>query len=89
MKKYLITEACVACDICRAACPQEAILPGEHLYGCGRETCRGCPESEACESQIPAIRGPFLIDRAKCDGCGLCVRACVLGAIVEEESDAA
>lgn len=89
MTRYVIEEECVACDMCRPACPEDAILPGEHLYGCGRDTCVGCPVADECETQIPAIRGPYTIDQTRCTACGDCVPTCVLGAIVVEEPDAA
>lgn len=91
MPRYTITEACVACDICRPFCPAGAILPGEHLYGCGRMTCQGCPAAESCEMQVTAIRGAYVIDQKRCDSCGACVTSCVVGAIAEDDeaSDAA
>jgi len=37
-----ITEDCVACDVCRAECPVDAISEGEDIYIIDPEVCVEC-----------------------------------------------
>lgn len=37
-----ITEACINCDVCAPACPNEAISPGERIYEIDPERCTEC-----------------------------------------------
>lgn len=48
MPRY-ITEDCVACGACEAACPEEAITEGDPQYVINPEKCSDCGEcQEVC-----------------------------------------
>ena len=37
-----ITDACINCDVCLPACPNEAIYPGETIYAINPALCTEC-----------------------------------------------
>ena len=39
---YKITEACISCGACAAACPMQCISQGEDRYEIDKEKCIGC-----------------------------------------------
>ena len=54
-------------------------------------TCRACPNppcARACPQGALKLRqgGGVLLDPAKCAGCGLCKKACIIGAVFWDEA---
>ena len=47
---YQITEQCVACGLCKDACPVEAISEGSPLYMIDADKCIDCG---ACAGECP------------------------------------
>lgn len=51
-----ITEACINCDVCAPACPNEAIYPGERIYVIDPERCTECVghfDEPQCQTVCP------------------------------------
>ena len=48
---YKISDDCVSCGACVAACPVEAITPGDDKYVIDADKCLECG---SCESTCPA-----------------------------------
>lgn len=38
----IITDACINCDVCQPACPNEAIYPGDIIYEINPDLCTEC-----------------------------------------------
>ncbi|MDR2849795.1 MAG: 4Fe-4S binding protein [Verrucomicrobiota bacterium] len=47
---YQITESCVACGLCKDACPVEAISVGNPTYAINASTCIDCG---SCAGECP------------------------------------
>lgn len=47
---YKITESCVACGLCKDACPTEAISEGDPIYTIDPDKCVDCG---ACAGECP------------------------------------
>ncbi|MFY9176522.1 MAG: 4Fe-4S binding protein [Caldicoprobacterales bacterium] len=47
---YVITDECIACGVCEAECPTEAISAGDDIYVIDAETCIDCG---ACADVCP------------------------------------
>lgn len=47
---YKITEDCIACGVCEAECPVEAISEGDDIYVIDQEACTDCG---ACVDACP------------------------------------
>jgi Fe-S-cluster-containing hydrogenase component 2 len=89
-------EKCTGCDACMYTCatahwgtPARIHIAGDEAEGHFLPiTCVGCPDRQ-CVTVCPegAVKPSArinlpLINLEKCTGCGLCVKACPLGAIV-------
>ncbi len=48
---YKITDACVACGLCKDSCPVEAISEGTPYYTIDADTCVDCG---ACAGECPS-----------------------------------
>ncbi|MDD4102124.1 MAG: 4Fe-4S binding protein [Kiritimatiellae bacterium] len=47
---YKITDSCVACGLCKDACPTEAISEGDPIYSIDPDKCVDCG---ACVGECP------------------------------------
>ncbi len=47
---YKITDACLSCGTCQAACPVDAISEGADKYEIAEDTCISCG---SCASECP------------------------------------
>ena len=51
---YLISDDCIACGVCVAQCPVEAILEGSDKYTIDAEKCTDCGScADACPLGAP------------------------------------
>jgi len=50
---YQITDKCVACGLCKDACPVEAINEGSPLYTIDADKCIDCAAGRACLEACP------------------------------------
>lgn len=70
-RAYVRRDRCVACGLCVAACPFQAIIKVE----------RPCLAACAVQAIGHDEAGQTVIDRSKCTECGACANACPFGAI--------
>jgi anaerobic carbon-monoxide dehydrogenase iron sulfur subunit len=89
--------ACVGCRACEVACSLEhfgAVSPAlarirvAKIENTGIDlaiACAGCVERHClnCPGEALSVgsRGEILLDSALCNGCGICVEACPIGAV--------
>lgn len=66
----IITDACINCDVCEPACPNEAIYPGPEIYQIDPHKCTECVghfDSPQCVELCPVACIPvdprFVEDR--------------------------
>ncbi|MEG2144367.1 MAG: 4Fe-4S binding protein [Oscillospiraceae bacterium] len=59
---YKITDACIACGACSAACSFDAIFKGSPFYSISEEMCIGCGTcAELCPQKAIALVEDFIV----------------------------